>query len=83
MKDATALLTMALVAISTAAFGSEITGTVKTVDKSHDAITLTDGKSFTLPEGIEAEALKVGEKVKIVYSIKAGRTVVTAIKAAQ
>jgi hypothetical protein len=31
-----------------------MTGTIKAIDKAHDSIKLTDGKSFTLPEGIEA-----------------------------
>ncbi|WP_448956542.1 DUF1344 domain-containing protein [Labrys neptuniae] len=83
MKTATALLTTAMVAISTAAFSGQTTGTVRTVDKKHDAITLTDGKRFTLPEGIEVETLKVGERVTIVYSGKAGRTVVTSIRGAR
>ena len=83
MKHAATLVTIALVAISTTAFGAEITGTIKTVDKSHDSIRLADGRKFTLPEGIEAETLKVGEKVKIVYSSKAGKTMVTSIQAAQ
>jgi Cu/Ag efflux protein CusF len=83
MKNATAFLTIAMITVSTAAFGSQTTGTVKTVDKNHDAITLTNGKRFTLPEGIEAETLKVGERVTIVYSTKAGRTVVSTIKAAR
>ncbi|MGJ4859664.1 DUF1344 domain-containing protein [Labrys sp. La1] len=83
MKNATTLLTMAMIAVSTTAFGGQTTGTVRTIDKKHDAVTLADGKRFTLPEGIEAETLRVGEKVTIVYSTKNGRTVVTNIKTAQ
>ena len=70
-----------LAASTTAVFAKEMTGTVKAIDKSHDSITLSDGKTFTLPEGIEAETLKVGEKVKIVYTSKAGKDVVSSIRA--
>ncbi|WP_025659632.1 DUF1344 domain-containing protein [Rhizobium sp. IBUN] len=75
---ATALI---LAASTIAGFAKELTGTVKAIDKSHDSITMTDGKTFTLPEGIEAETLTVGEKVKVVYSGKAGKLLVTAFHA--
>lgn len=68
---------------TTTVFAAEMTGTVKAIDKSHDSITLTDGKTFTLPEGIEAETLKVGEKIKVVYSSKAGKLLATSISAAK
>jgi len=55
---------------------------VTAIDKSHDSVTLSDGKTFTLPEGIEAESLKVGEKVKVVYSSKAGKLHATSVQAA-
>lgn len=69
-----------LVASTTAVFAKEMTGTVKAIDKTHDSITLTDGKTFTLPEGIEAETLKVGEKITVVYSSKAGKLLATSIR---
>jgi hypothetical protein len=71
------------VAMPTAIFAAEMTGTIRAIDKSHDSITLTDGKSFTLPEGIEAENLTVGEKIKVVYANKAGKLVATYIGAAK
>lgn len=69
-----------LVASTTAVFAKEMTGTVKAIDKAHDSITLTDGMTFTLPEGIEAETLKVGEKITVVYSSKAGKLLATSIR---
>ncbi|OQM74646.1 DUF1344 domain-containing protein [Manganibacter manganicus] len=71
-----------LAASSTGAFAKQITGMVSAIDKSHDSVTLSDGKTFTLPEGIEAESLKVGEKVKVVYSSKAGKLHATSVGAA-
>ena len=59
---------MLVIASATGAFAKEDTGTIKKINKSGDLITLSDGKLFTLPEGIEAETLKVGEHVRVVYS---------------
>lgn len=81
MKMPIIAIALVLAASTTAVFAKEMTGTIKAIDKSHDSITLTDGKTFTLPEGIEAETLKVGEKVKVVYSSKAGKSSVSSIRA--
>jgi hypothetical protein len=69
--------------VSTTALAKTITGTIQSVNKSGDAITLSDGKTFTLPEGIEAETLKPGEKVVVTYTTKAGNLAVSSIRAAQ
>jgi Protein of unknown function (DUF1344) len=69
--------------VSTTALAKTIIGTIQSVNKSGDAITLSDGKTFTLPEGIEAETLKPGEKVVVTYTTKAGNLAVSSIRAAQ
>ena len=61
-----------LLAGATVAQAAESTGTVRSVNTKTDAITLNDGMTYTLPEGIEAESLKVGEKVAITYSSSKG-----------
>jgi hypothetical protein len=69
-----------VIASATGAFAKEDVGTIKEINKSGDQITLSDGKVFTLPEGIEAETLKVGARVRVVYSINAaGKTTVSSI----
>jgi hypothetical protein len=84
MKKSIIALTAAVVlASSGAAFAKTVTSTVKIVDKSGDSITLSDGKKFTLPEGIEAETVKVGEKVTVNYSAKAGKLIVSTIRKAK
>jgi Cu/Ag efflux protein CusF len=83
MRTPIIAIALVLAASATAVFAKEMIGTVKAIDKSHDAVTLTDGMTFTLPEGIEAETLKVGERVKVVYSSKAGKVLVSGIHAAQ
>jgi hypothetical protein len=60
-----------LIVSASCAFAKDDVGTIKTINKSGDSITLSDGKVFTLPEGIEAETLKVGERVHVVYSTNA------------
>ncbi len=84
-KHALAAAAIALtVAFSTGAYAKAITGTIRIVDQRGDSITLTDGKRFTLPEGIEAETLKPGEKVVVTYTTtKSGKLLASKIRIAQ
>ena len=56
-KSVMATAMILAIASSTGAFAKTTTGTITSVDKNGDSITLSDGKTFTLPEGIEAETL--------------------------
>jgi Cu/Ag efflux protein CusF len=69
--------------IASAALAASDTGTIKHIDPSSDAITLDDGKTFTLAEGTEAESLKVGQKVNVTYDMKAGKMVASKITLAK
>ena len=69
--------------IASAALAASDTGTIKHIDPSSDAITLDDGKTFTLAEGTEAEFLKVGQKVNVTYDMKAGKMVASKITLAK
>ena len=53
---------------ATNAHAAETTGTVRSVNTKADSITMSDGKVYALPEGIEAESVRVGEKVKITFT---------------
>ncbi|MFS8116280.1 DUF1344 domain-containing protein [Rhizobium jaguaris] len=65
---------------STGAFAKAITDTIRSVDRKGDSITLMNGRVFKLPEKIEVERFKAGEKVRVNYSTtKAGRTTVSSI----
>jgi hypothetical protein len=77
------VIVLAASACSTAAFAASTTGTITSVNKKGDSITLSDGKTFTLPEGIEAETLKPGEKVIVTYTIKKGKAAVSSIRPTQ
>ena len=70
-------------ALSTAAFARTVTSTITSVDAKGDAITLADGKTLNLPEGIEVETLKAGEKVVVTYSTKSGKSLVSSIPPAK
>ena len=50
------------VVFSTGAHAKTDTGTIQSIDKNGDSITLTDGKTFTLPEGVEAETMKPAKR---------------------
>ena len=69
--------------IAGTAFAASDSGTIKHIDPSSDAITLDDGKTFTLAEGIEAESLKIGQKVTVTYDMKAGKMVASKITIAK
>lgn len=74
----------ALSLLATAAVAATMSATVKSIDKSSDAVTLDNGQTLTLPEGIEAESLKIGEKVQVTYSTNAASKVrVESIKPAK
>ncbi len=74
-----ALSATAVILMTGAAFAASDTGKITVVDPKSDAITLADGKTFTLAEGTEAESLKVGQKVIVTYTFKAGEKVATQI----
>ncbi len=63
-----ATTTAAVLLAATNVQAAETTGTVRSVNTKSDSITLNDGKAYVLPEGIEAESVKAGEKVTIVFA---------------
>ena len=67
-------------ASATGAYAKEATGMIASVDKNCDSFTLGDGKTFALPENIEVETLKVGDKVSVTYSAKAGKLLVSSVQ---
>ncbi|MGT2504683.1 DUF1344 domain-containing protein (plasmid) [Bradyrhizobium guangxiense] len=62
------LATAIAVVAATNAQAAETTGTVRSVNTRSDSVTLSDGTTYSLPEGIEAESVKVGEKVRIKFT---------------
>lgn len=77
MKPQILMAAMLALAPMSPAFAAQSSGTITAISKNADTITLSDGKTYTLPEGIEDTRLKVGEKVQLTYSIRGGKAVVS------
>ena len=71
--------TVATLIAATNAQAAEMTGTVSSVNTKTDSITLNDGKAYVLPEGIEAESVKVGENVKVTFTQSKGQNRASAL----
>ncbi|WP_421445923.1 DUF1344 domain-containing protein [Agrobacterium tumefaciens] len=77
MKTQMMVATMLALAPISAAFAAQTSGTITAISKNADMITLSDGKTYVLPEGIEDTKLRVGEKVQLTYADKGGKAVVS------
>jgi len=47
-------------------------GPIKMIDTTKHQLTLTDGKTFVLPANF-SETFKIGDKVKVTYTMKGGK----------
>lgn len=47
---------------------NKTTGTIRSIDRSTDQITLRDGSTYTVVRDVSLAGLKTGEKVSITYS---------------
>ena len=54
-------------------------GTIKALQLKHHHITLSNGTTYTLPTSVKAPALKVGEKVSIVWEMMGKKHEISAI----
>jgi streptogramin lyase len=77
MKTQMMVATMLVLAPISAAFAAQTSGTITAISKNADTVTLSDGKTYVLPEGIEDTKLRVGEKVQLTYADKGGKAVVS------
>lgn len=66
MKKILATL-VASVAFAAAAFAGEVEGVVKAFDEATKTVTLEDGQAFTLADGVAAEGIVAGAKVKVTF----------------
>ena len=68
------VLPMGIIAVWTlvagVAMARDETGTITNIDAKADQLTLSTGTTVNLPENIEVESLKVGERVAVRYSIQ-------------
>ncbi|WP_225026172.1 DUF1344 domain-containing protein [Xinfangfangia pollutisoli] len=49
---------------------SDVTGTIRAIDPAQQAITLSNGQVYTLPEGVKADKFKVGDHVKLSWEME-------------
>lgn len=82
------LLPLALVAaigVTGAAFAASMTaeGTIRSIDASGHAVTLSDGTVYYLPAGTDLSPFRAGEKVTIVWTMKGDRHEAGSIHAAK
>ena len=82
MKYAIFAATILLVfPLAEAASAAGAIGMIKNVNSAGDSFTLVGGTVFHLPEGIEVETLKPGERVSITFTTKKGMHNVSAVRA--
>ncbi|MBP2448596.1 DUF1344 domain-containing protein [Rhizobium leguminosarum] len=77
MKPQILMCAMLALAPVSMALAAQTSGKITAVSKNADTITLSDGKTYNLPEGIEDTKLRIGEKVQLTYTIKGGKAVVS------
>jgi hypothetical protein len=53
-----------------AALARSETGTITNIDAKADQITLSTGTTINLPEHIEVQSFKVGERVSVKYTVQ-------------
>ncbi|WP_349960106.1 DUF1344 domain-containing protein [Rhizobium sp. ZPR3] len=67
-------LAIGVLATSTLAAGMALardeTGTITNINAKADQITLSSGTTVNLPENIEVESFKVGERVAVHYDVQ-------------
>jgi Protein of unknown function (DUF1344) len=66
MKKILATL-VASAALIASAYAGEVEGVVKAYDEATKTVTLEDAQVFTLAEGVAAEGIVAGAKVKITF----------------
>ncbi|MEX0853183.1 MAG: DUF1344 domain-containing protein [Bauldia sp.] len=63
-----------LAASSLAALADEVTGAITSIDVAAGTVMLNDGNTYLLPAEVDAAALQVGARVKIIYDKNADGT---------
>ena len=61
----------------------QLTGTIKSIDPASHMLSLNDGKSFTLGNGVSDRGLKAGQKVQVTYDSAGGANTATMVKKVQ
>jgi hypothetical protein len=74
MRKSLVAAALAASILSTAAFAATAdVGQIKLIDSAKHQLTLMDGKVFMLPSTFSATGFKVGDKVKVTYTLQNGK----------
>jgi hypothetical protein len=71
---------VALLAVPIVALGLEVEGTVKSIDTVGRVLTLDDGTTISIPDGMALDSLKEGADVKVSYEEKDGKNQAIAVE---
>ena len=74
-----ALLGMVGLTLATHAYAAEASGAIQVIDVKARTITLADGKLYVLPRKFDPATLKVGQTIKVTFSVRMGRNIAGAI----
>jgi hypothetical protein len=69
------LLAMAALAVTANAYAADATGAIQAIDAKARTITLADGKVYVLPSNFDLAKLKVGQTIKVTFSVKVGQNI--------
>ena len=65
------------------AWADDVAGQVQSVNVTERSFTLDDGTQIYLAEGIPAESIKEGSKVKVTFEERDGKKVATTVEVAE
>lgn len=82
-KFLSALTGLAFLFAASAAIADDAAGKIKAVNEENQTITLEDGVTFHLAEGISMDNLKPGTEVTVSYEESEGKKVATKVQAAE
>lgn len=82
MRKSLVLSSLMTVFIAGSALAANLsdTGTIKSLDQAKHQITLSDGRTFTVPANWKFTGHKVGDKVRVTYQNKNGHMAATDIR---
>lgn len=83
-KSAIALAAAALLGAVSIAAAADVTGTIKSIDRSAGTVTLDNGQTFMLSTALKSQAAnwKVGDKVKVTFDGSGANMSATAVSPA-
>jgi hypothetical protein len=76
-----ALASLLILTGATVAMAANTTGVIKTVDPKAMTFTLEDGKIYKADKALNLAMLKPGERVKVIFHVKNGGNVASAVSA--